>query len=143
MSYQDIEQQLNQITNELNTHLKFTGIVDSDGKAVNIEEFNRLVENAITDCFKIAANLELEPRFDANSNNIVQSRIQFLRDMQKNKSISPDINPEQDYEQEIIEKNTNKEPGWMAKLWKRGKDRIHAKRKLENVQTNGKEEIVR
>ena len=124
MSYQNTEERLNQITDKTINILKNKGIVDQSGKAVNISKFNALVNKAINECMKISKENELSGHIDATSSNVIEARIQSLREMLENQSLSVGMNIEPEYEQDRLEGQAVQE-GKTAGLFKRATAALH------------------
>ena len=117
MSYIDIEKQLNQIFNDLQKKMRDEKIVDQKDKAVNIEEFDRLIDEAISKCFEMLKELELSRHYDANSNNIIFARIESLRAMKENGGLI--VYVEKPFDEEIVKEDKKKEPKrWFAGITK-------------------------
>lgn len=124
MSYQDIEQRLNEITDKMTKILKNKGFVDQSGKAVRVSEFNALVKKAIKDCMEISKENELSGHIDTTASNVIEARIQSLREMLENQSLSVGMNIEPEYEQDMIEGQDVQE-GKTAGLFKRATAALH------------------
>ncbi len=65
MSYIDIEEQLNNITDNLHEKLMQAGAIDETGKTVDRAKFDQVIKNMIDEIIPISRDLELK-RYDAN-----------------------------------------------------------------------------
>lgn len=109
MSYTDIEQELNNITDSLEQELRAAGAIGPDGKVINQDAFNKIIEEKITQCNVISMRMEASgKRFDANSANIIGARIDFLRTIQESQSLTPFARTEPKREEELIQQFENK-----------------------------------
>jgi len=117
MSYIDIEKQLNKIESDLETKLRKANVIDANNKALKVEKFNKFIDEAIDECNLILRDLEISRNYDANTNNIVFSRIEAFRAMKENQAFKVSTKETDGKEQRIIEnKNTKR-----FSLFKRGK----------------------
>ena len=114
MSYVDIEEQLNKITDNLRQKLERAGAIDENGKTVDSAKFDRVIENMVDEIIPISRELELG-RYDANSRNIVESRIARLRGIKNAHSIAYPTNLSDGKEEEIIQKTKSKSPNAFTK----------------------------
>ena len=90
MSYQDTEVKLNQITDNLTNELRDANAIDDSGNVIDVPSFNSIINDKIDKCNNILMELETSgQRYDPNTNNIIFSRIQLLRDMQSAQSVYP------------------------------------------------------
>jgi hypothetical protein len=117
MSYIDIEKQLNKIESDLETKLRKANVIDANNKALKVEKFNKFIDEAIDECNLILRDLEISRNYDANTNNIVFSRIEAFRAMKGKQAFKVSTKETDGKEQRIIEnKNTKR-----FSLFKRGK----------------------
>jgi len=101
MNYIDMEKQLDTITGGLTQELEDEGAIDKRGNAVDIVKFNRILDRMIDKCNKILQQLEIE-RYDPNSNNLVQSRIQWLRTIRGIRTLNWHTGTNSDREEKIV-----------------------------------------
>lgn len=110
MSYIDIEQELDKITDSLKTELYMAGVFDANGNVKNKTRFNRIIDEKIDACNAISAKIEASgKRFDANSANIIGARIDFLRTIKGAQSLAPHTKQRTDREDKIIKKVETKQ----------------------------------
>ena len=102
MSYLDIEEQLDQITDDLRQKLEQAGAIDKNGKTIDSAKFDGVIENLVDEIIPISRELELG-RYDANSRNIVESRIAWLRKIKNAHSIAYPTNLSDGKEEEIMQ----------------------------------------
>lgn len=140
---EDIEPQLNRIEQDLIAKLKSAQAIDVSNRAVKNDVFNQLIEQAIDKCLAIAKEMELAGYRDANTDNILQSRIQAFREMRANQSLSLDIQPEHYHEQDVVEKQENpaNQPGGIAGIFKRGRALIARKISRDKIPTVSEENV--
>ena len=101
MSYIDIEQHLNEITGDLRQKLNDADAIDTKGNAKSTTKFNQIIDSMIEECDKISRQMEMG-RYDPNSANIVQSRIQWLRTIKEMQTLNWDTNINNDKAEKII-----------------------------------------
>lgn len=110
MSYIDVEQELNHITDSLEEELRAIGVIDADGKVIitapgALEVFNQIIDKKIDECSRIRTQMEVSgKRFDANSANIIEARIEFLRTIRGAQSVKAFASSEPSHEKEVIQK---------------------------------------
>ncbi|MBQ6027155.1 MAG: hypothetical protein IJL21_01200 [Alphaproteobacteria bacterium] len=109
MSYIDIEEQLNNITDNLHEKLMQAGAIDETGKTVDRAKFDQVIKNMIDEIIPISRDLELK-RYDANSRNIVESRIAWLRKIKNAKSLAWPTNITDGREENSIQKAVHNSP---------------------------------
>ncbi len=109
MSYIDIEEQLNNITDNLHEKLMQAGAIDETGKTVDRAKFDQVIKNMIDEIIPISRDLELK-RYDANSRNIVESRIAWLREIKNAKSLAWPTNITDGREENSIQKAVHNSP---------------------------------
>lgn len=128
MSYLDVEKQLDNIMENLETELHKSGATDKTGNVINSDKFNQVITAKIGMCHKMLADLEISRnRFDPNTNNIIFARIQALQDMIAAKSLNPSQTQIPSHEDKIIAKTAEKQNskpnflGGIKKLFGRAK----------------------
>lgn len=114
MSYIDIEEQLNQITDGLRQKLEQAGAIDKNGKTVDSAKFDWVIENMVDEIIPISRELELK-LYDANSRNLLESRLAWLREIKNAHSIAYPTNLSDGKEEEIIQKTKSKSPSAFTK----------------------------
>jgi len=114
MSYLDIEEQLNKITDDLRQELERAGAIDKNGETIDYAKFDGVIENLVDKIIPISRELELG-RYDANSRNLVESRIAWLREIKNAHSVAYPTNLSDGKEEEIIQKTKSKSPSAFTK----------------------------
>lgn len=86
----DIEKQLNAITDNLKAELLAAKAIDEQGKTINIEKFNEILDKKIEQLNKIVATTEKDGvttnRYDAN---LAFGRVDFIEKIKKSGTIDP------------------------------------------------------
>lgn len=108
---QNLDEQLNKITNDMKHELLNAGAIDAKDRVVNQSEFNRIIDAKIKMCYGMAQELETSgKRFDANDNNKILSTIDLLRAIKGSQSFNPYAYQGPDREKEIIKKYEKRKP---------------------------------
>ena len=107
---QNLDEQLNKITDDMKQELYSTRAIDTQGHVINQAEFNSIIDKKIRMCYSIAKELETSgKRFDANDNNKILSTIDLLRSIKGSQSLNPYAYKGPNREQEIMERFSNKQ----------------------------------
>ena len=129
MSYLDIDRQIEDMTNDLKQKMIAANIIDETGNALNVEKFDSLIDEAISKCYDMLKEMEETRRYDANSNNIIFSRINSFKTMKKNQTFNLYVAPEFDEEKENIENFEKKNDKTGKHVWLNGIKKLFAKTK--------------
>ncbi|MBP5485368.1 MAG: hypothetical protein J6Y07_01535 [Alphaproteobacteria bacterium] len=118
MSYLDIEKQLNEITDNLRQNLEKAGAINKEGDTIDRAKFEKVIDDMISKIIPIRRQLELE-RYDANSANIVESRMEWLRTIKNAHSIRYPEHISDEREEKIL-KAPQKDYGRLTEVFKDG-----------------------